>query len=216
MHSSRICTIHFSGRIYGREGLSASGFRGCLPLGPGQAGVWGVSTTPWTPPIHIPLHHTPFHLTQPLWKECITDACENITFPQLCWHVVTNGGSKGLRVPGEYPPGYGRKFSQFHAVFQKIWQNHMLAPHLLRGILDPPPVTILFPTFVDFCISHATSVKSLGSGEGAITDSCHVSRIELRDHGQVIKLWRPVAYMASPAASLWWPDLGSSVLAVGS
>ena len=39
-------------------------------------------------------------------------------------------------------------FSQFHAVFHKIWQNHMLAPPLecwrplLRGILDPPLVCV--------------------------------------------------------------------------
>ena len=26
------------------------------------------------------------------------------------------------------PPPYGPKFSQFHAVFHKIWENHMLAP----------------------------------------------------------------------------------------
>ena len=26
------------------------------------------------------------------------------------------------------PPPYGPKFSQFHSVFRKIWQNHMLAP----------------------------------------------------------------------------------------
>ena len=48
----------------------------------------------------------------------------------------------------------GPKFSQFHAVFRKVWQNHMLttpwrigvpgglAP-LLRGILDPP-LEVLF------------------------------------------------------------------------
>ena len=35
------------------------------------------------------------------------------------------------------------KISQFHTVFRKIWQNHMMAPlgglaPLLRGILDPP------------------------------------------------------------------------------
>ena len=39
--------------------------------------------------------------------------------------------------------GGGCKNSQFHAVFQKIWQNRMLAPPgglapLLQGILDPP------------------------------------------------------------------------------
>ena len=45
--------------------------------------------------------------------------------------------------PGASP--YSPKFSQFHAVFQRIWQNHMLAPSsrgswrpLLQGILDPP------------------------------------------------------------------------------
>ena len=26
------------------------------------------------------------------------------------------------------PPPHGPKFSQFHAVFRKMWQNHMLAP----------------------------------------------------------------------------------------
>ena len=26
------------------------------------------------------------------------------------------------------PPPYGPKFSQFHAVFRKIWHNRMLAP----------------------------------------------------------------------------------------
>ena len=31
---------------------------------------------------------------------------------------------------------YGPKFSQFHAVFRKIWQNHMLVP---PGGLAPPP-----------------------------------------------------------------------------
>ena len=44
---------------------------------------------------------------------------------------------------GGRPPPYGPKFSQFHAVFRKIWQNYMLAPPegwrpLLQGILDPP------------------------------------------------------------------------------
>ena len=41
------------------------------------------------------------------------------------------------------PPPPGLKFFQFHAVFGKIWQNRMLAPHLgswrplLGEILDP-------------------------------------------------------------------------------
>ena len=33
--------------------------------------------------------------------------------------------------------GGGPKFSQFHAVFRKFWQNHRLAP--LPGGLAPPP-----------------------------------------------------------------------------
>ena len=52
--------------------------------------------------------------------------------------------SGGLRGVLKRPP-HGPQFSQFHAVFHKIWQNHMLASPLegwrpfLRGILDPPP-----------------------------------------------------------------------------
>ena len=50
-----------------------------------------------------------------------------------------SGGSKGGR-EGRPP---GSKSFQFHAVFGKIWLNHMLAPNgelapLLREILDPP------------------------------------------------------------------------------
>ena len=42
----------------------------------------------------------------------------------------------GGGAPGARPP-YGPKFSQFHAVFREIWQNHMLAPP--PGGLTPPP-----------------------------------------------------------------------------
>ena len=38
-----------------------------------------------------------------------------------------SGGLRGGGVPGACPP-YSPKFSQFHAVFCKIWQNHMFAP----------------------------------------------------------------------------------------
>ena len=48
------------------------------------------------------------------------------------------GGVPGAPTPLPSPPTpHGPKFSQFHAVFRKFWQNHMLAP-LLREILDPP------------------------------------------------------------------------------
>ena len=58
MHSSRMRTARFSGRLY-REG----GW-GCLPLGPG--GVYHTSLSPPPPP----------------WTEWLTDRCKNITLPQ--------------------------------------------------------------------------------------------------------------------------------------
>ena len=45
-----------------------------------------------------------------------------------------SGGFRGC--PRLVPP-YGPKFSQFHAVFRRIWQNHMLPPP--TGELAPPP-----------------------------------------------------------------------------
>ena len=69
--------------------------------------------------------------------------------------VVYSGGFKGA-----HPP-YGPKFSQIHAVFRKIWQNHMLVPPpqgwlpLLRGILDPPLVYELFLRFSQNFLSKA-------------------------------------------------------------
>ena len=58
-------------------------------------------------------------------------------------YTNVSGGSKGG--PGAPPPPHGLKFSWFHAVFGKFWQNGILAlppPEgrrpLLQGILDPP------------------------------------------------------------------------------
>ena len=50
----------------------------------------------------------------------------------VTWTVAGFGGAP----PGTCPPPYGPKFSQFHAVFLKIWQNHMLAPP--GGLVSPP------------------------------------------------------------------------------
>ena len=62
---------------------------------------------------------------------------------------MSSGGFKGRPRCAPFLPSYGPKFSQFHAVFRKILQNHMLAPRLadwrplLRGILDPPLMSII-------------------------------------------------------------------------
>ena len=56
-----------------------------------------------------------------------------------CEWTLTVADLRGT--PPSYVPLYGRKFSQFHAGFWKIWQNRILAPPregrrpLLRG--DP-------------------------------------------------------------------------------
>ena len=44
-------------------------------------------------------------------------------------YVADLGGAQGARAP-RLPPLPAPKFFRFHAVFGKIWQNHMLAPPL--------------------------------------------------------------------------------------
>ena len=47
--------------------------------------------------------------------------------------AITRSPKQGYHCSGGYRGGrspYSPKFSQFHAVFRKIWQNHMLAPPL--------------------------------------------------------------------------------------
>ena len=68
MHSSRMLTVRWSSRLGGFAYMSA---RGCLP--------GGVCTGECTPP------------SPPLWKEFLTHACENITFPQLHLRMVIRG-----------------------------------------------------------------------------------------------------------------------------
>ena len=79
--------------------------------------------------------------------------------PGLCFKIIDRI-SRYVQVadlggaPGAHPP-YGSKFSQFHAVFRKIWQNHMLAPP--RG-LAPPPTRNPGSAPV-FCVKSSESVK---------------------------------------------------------
>ena len=53
-------------------------------------------------------------------------------------------------LPARAPPPYGPKFSHFHAVFGKIWQNRMLAP-AARGLAPPPTGNPGSAPAVDVC-----------------------------------------------------------------
>ena len=57
---------------------------------------------------------------------------------QVDKYVCTRGDHRHRRTYGMFHLGLGngQKFSQFHAVFREIWQNHMLAP---PGVLALPP-----------------------------------------------------------------------------
>ena len=71
--------------------------------------------------------------------------------------ICLSGGFRG--VPPARPSPHGPKFSQFHAVFHKIWQNHMLAAPWRVGAPSyreswiRPCVCIYFKTFhiKNFC-----------------------------------------------------------------
>ena len=67
--------------------------------------------------------------------------------------VADLGGRRG-HAP---PPPRAPKFFRFHAVFRKIWQNHMLAPSW--GVGAPPPGEILDPPLAAFGM-HCTGMYS--------------------------------------------------------
>ena len=109
MHSSRMRTAHFSGRIWGEGfclggicwGVSAQG--GVCLEGVYPGGVRGPWTQRQTPPLHAGIHTPPAHCmlgyihplpiacwdthTQ-LLTEWLIDRCKNITFPQLRLRAV--------------------------------------------------------------------------------------------------------------------------------
>ena len=71
-----------------------------------------------------------WHLYQPLHYQVHTD---NWTYPLTIRYTLTPVPTFALPSAGfrGAPPArapYGPKFSRIHAVFQKIWQNRMLAP----------------------------------------------------------------------------------------
>ena len=79
------------------------------------------------------------------------DACGLNKITSVIFNILIINSSKavadlkGGREGRAALPPRGPKFFQFHAVFGKIWQNHMLAPPprgswrpLLGKILDPP------------------------------------------------------------------------------
>ena len=53
-------------------------------------------------------------------------------------HLLMHLGSGRSRGRPRCASPYGPKISQFHAVFRKIWQNHMLAPPQGGGLAPPP------------------------------------------------------------------------------
>ena len=64
-------------------------------------------------------------------------------------HMIAVADPRGR--PRRVPP-YGPKFSQFHAVFWKIWQNHMLAP---------PPRRVGAPSYGESWIRPCTTMLTL-------------------------------------------------------
>ena len=78
------------------------------------------------------------------WQAWVIYPCLNLKLTVLIWREK-QGQWRICRKGPPKPPNHGPKFSQFHAVFRKIWQNRMLAPPprrvgvpILQGILDPP------------------------------------------------------------------------------
>ena len=63
-------------------------------------------------------------------------------------------------------PPYGPKFSQFHAVFRKIWQNHMLAPPPMGNPGSAPGSH-------EICVTVVSVGDALGRGvTGDLMSSC--------------------------------------------
>ena len=117
--------------------------------------------------------------------------------PQL-HHVILSPvvGSKWAS-PARTPP-YGPKFSRFHAVFGKIWQNCMLTPPedwhpLLQGILEPPLVsnfvwvTLLIPSILICMRAVGLSAKACLQAVSGYIISCHL-RASHWDHCVIIHL----------------------------
>ena len=94
--------------------------------------------------------------------------------------------------PGTRPP-YDPNFSQCHAVFRKIWQNHMLAPP--RGLAPPPtgnlgsaPVKVMF-SLVSVCLPRGVSISGgvcpLGSLSRGVSVKGSLSRVSLSRGGSL-------------------------------
>ena len=97
MHSSRMRTVRYSGRLGGGEGVGVCpggvSAWGCLPrgvcvsvcLGSICPGGWVCLSGGVCPSMQWGRHHP-----RPPWTEFLTHACKNITFPQLLRTVISS------------------------------------------------------------------------------------------------------------------------------
>ena len=84
---------------------------------------------------HLPVFSLFIYMYLPFGQ--IQDQQKCVKMRQLrCQYYQSSGGFTGA--PRRAPSPHGPKFSQFHAVFRKIWQNRVLAPP--RGGLALPPM----------------------------------------------------------------------------
>ena len=114
------------------------------------------------------------------------------------WHLRRQICSCAVADLGGAP--YGQKFSQFHAVFRKIWQNHMLAP--LGGLAPPPmgnPGSAPGVCNLWFKSAAVNSVYSIGIGPGHILlcMSCFID-------------WWLVEFQRTRWNQTWWTCVGSN------
>ena len=65
--------------------------------------------------------------------------------------LIISGGSKGAPTSSPACHTHGPKFSQFHAVFRKIWQSHMLATPPPDGLCPPLRESWIRPLLLSKC-----------------------------------------------------------------
>ena len=107
------------------------------------------------PPVHLFHFHAAFGnnnrlappllgLVPPMGNTGVFLKCWKSSLNFTVWTAVADPRGDA---PGARPLPHGPKFSQFHAVFRKIWQNHMLAPPPTGNPVSAPVKGNLMPEF---------------------------------------------------------------------